>query len=120
MNVYDELTFHTDPTITTVSTCDFKTFIGDTVTEKREGLYVKLIELRNVLRAKCKCDDGGDDVTVGESIFEIIESSPSVVHYSQNKVKYGNFMIEFDENMPAYRAVIECKGKKAALIVFNL
>ena len=67
-----------EPQISTVVICDWETFEGDTLKEKYEGVYVKLVELKNILIAKVKAagrETGDFIITAGEFFADLMECS---------------------------------------------
>lgn len=113
-----ELTFNSDPTIATISTWDFNTSLGDTLHEKYESLFIKIIELREVLKRKFRCSEG--IAHLNKLLFKILEKVRKSSIDLKGELKLGNLEVQINENIPNNRIVIECDGKKAVLEISNL
>jgi hypothetical protein len=56
--------------------CDARCFLGDTLKEKYESVYLKIVEMTNVLLAK-GADESSLTLTTGRFLGEIIECNHS-------------------------------------------
>lgn len=118
MNDYVSDHWLKDKSITTVGMCDYKTFQGDTLKEKMENVYVKLVELHNILLSKTGHWER-IPVKVGQTIYDMFDCSTSHPSDGRN-IRYGKFEIQLDKTLPSDGLTIESCGTKAALSIKNI
>ncbi len=124
-----------DPQVSTVAICDYETFLGDTLKEKYEGIYVKLVELKNVLIAKAESaglKTGSFLITAGEFVSTLFDCSHTHcfgMHpdYSVEKPYIGQFhvggellKVYWDKSMARNKVLVECEAGKGLLIINNI
>jgi hypothetical protein len=124
-----------EPGVSTVAICDYETFYGDTLREKFEGIYVKLLELKNILIAKAtkaKLDVGEIVINSGEFIADLFETSRTYCFgeppdRTVEKPLIGDFTIGdtshkvyWDKGLSRNKVVVECKAGKGLLIIQNI
>jgi len=124
-----------DPQVNTVAICDWTTFEGDTIKEKYEGVYVKLVELKNILKAKAKAaglETGDFIITAGEFFADLMECSRTYCFggHPDRSVEVpliGEFIISDDhvkvywgKTMSRNKVLLHCDNGKGLLIINNI
>ena len=111
--------------------CDYRTFLGDALKEKYEGVYVKLIEIKNILKAKSIAAGLSPDkfiINGGEFFADLMECSRTYCFGGHpdrtvEKPYIGSFSIGdvyWEKTLPRNHVVIECNSNKGLLIIENI
>ncbi len=116
----EEKDFFDDPTVSTVAICDYETFLGDTLKEKYESIYVKIIEVKNVLVSKAEdkgLDVGKFSLRTGKFFAELVET---FCHSEYFPMGEDRCMVFLDKSLHANKVLVECKAGRGVLIINNI
>lgn len=109
-----------------VAAWDANTSLGDTVMEKWEFLYVKLVEVSNALIAK-GADKEGMTIIAGRSIalaLDCFHTSPPAWETQTGKFDMGmlnnRWRLFLDDGIPNDRLIIDSNKGKVGLLIANL